>query len=83
VILTVTADPIGGTPGKLFCQLSTGKTALASTTARTLTSVATAAASPRKGSPSAHRLANCSRPGPALARLSIFYSGRYTSTSSV
>jgi hypothetical protein len=36
VILTVTADPNGGTLGKLFCQLA-GKTALASTsTARSL-----------------------------------------------
>jgi hypothetical protein len=41
VILTVTADPNGGTLGKLFCQLASGKTALASTsTARSLTSVA-------------------------------------------
>jgi hypothetical protein len=40
VILTVTADPNGGTLGKLFCSLS-GKTTLASkTTARSLTSVA-------------------------------------------
>jgi len=40
VILTVTADPNGGTLGKLFCQLS-GKTTVASTsTARSLTSVA-------------------------------------------
>jgi hypothetical protein len=38
VILTVTADPNGGTLGKLFCQLS-GKTALASvSTAHSLTS---------------------------------------------
>jgi hypothetical protein len=41
VILTVTADPNGGTLGKLFCQLASGKTALASTrAARSLTSVA-------------------------------------------
>jgi hypothetical protein len=41
LILTVTADPNGGTLGKLFCQLASGKTALASTsTARSLTSVA-------------------------------------------
>jgi hypothetical protein len=40
VILTVTADPNGGTLGKLFCQLS-GKTTVASTsTARSLTSAA-------------------------------------------
>jgi hypothetical protein len=40
VILTVTADPNGGSLGKLFCQLS-GKTTLASTSAaRSLTSVA-------------------------------------------
>jgi hypothetical protein len=40
VILTVTADPTGGTLGKLFCSLS-GKTAVASTSAaRSLTSVA-------------------------------------------
>lgn len=40
VILTVTADPNGGTLGKLFCSLS-GKTAAASTsTARSLTSAA-------------------------------------------
>jgi hypothetical protein len=40
VILTVTADPNGGTLGKLFCQLS-GKTTVASTsTVRSLTSVA-------------------------------------------
>jgi hypothetical protein len=40
VILTVTANPNGGTLGKLFCQLS-GKTALASvSTANSLTSAA-------------------------------------------
>jgi hypothetical protein len=40
VVLTVTADPNGGTLGKLFCQLS-GKTKVASTSAaRSLTSVA-------------------------------------------
>ena len=41
VILTVTANPNGGTLGKLFCQLATGKTALASApTAHSLTSAA-------------------------------------------
>jgi hypothetical protein len=41
VILTVTADPNGGTLGKLFCQLATSKTALASvSTAHSLTSTA-------------------------------------------
>jgi hypothetical protein len=40
VVLTVTADPNGGTLGKLFCQLS-GKATVASTSAaRSLTSVA-------------------------------------------
>jgi hypothetical protein len=40
VILTVTADPNGGTLGKLFCQLS-GKTTVATkSTARSLTSAA-------------------------------------------
>jgi hypothetical protein len=40
IILTVTANPNGGTLGKLFCQLS-GKTALASvSTANSLTSAA-------------------------------------------
>lgn len=41
VILTVTADPNGGTLGRLFCQLATGKTALATApTARSLTTEA-------------------------------------------
>ncbi len=41
VILTVTADPNGGVLGKLFCNLATGKTALASVpTARSLTRAA-------------------------------------------
>ena len=41
VILTVTADPNGGTLGKLFCNLATGKTALASVpAAKSLTSAA-------------------------------------------
>jgi hypothetical protein len=39
VVLTITADPNGGLLGKLFCQLASGKTAVASTsTARSLTS---------------------------------------------
>jgi hypothetical protein len=41
VILTVTADPNGGVLGKLFCNLSSGKTTAATRiTARSLTSVA-------------------------------------------
>jgi hypothetical protein len=40
VILTVTADPNGGTLGKLFCSLASGKTAASVSTARTLTSAA-------------------------------------------
>lgn len=41
VLLTVTADPNGGVLGKLFCNLASGKTALASApAARSLTSAA-------------------------------------------
>lgn len=41
VLLTVTADSSGGTLGKLFCQLASGKVSLAkASTARSLTSVA-------------------------------------------
>lgn len=50
VILTVTADPNGGTLGKLFCSLS-GKTAASVSTARSLTTAA------KKSGLSAHGVA--------------------------